>query len=99
MQKAHGDNISVDRAGIYYINVPFREKLDMLITLGVLQPHEDNNLSQKKGKSPISPSKYRKSPIFNIQLRNQITEAIQLFKPDKFSPLGGFEGSFPFCEN
>ena len=53
MQKAHGDNISVDRAGIYYINVPFRERLDMLITLGVLQPHEDNNLSQKKGKSPI----------------------------------------------
>ena len=42
---------------------------------------------------------YRKSPIFNLQLQNRIIEVIQLLKPGKFSPLGGFEGGFSFSEN
>jgi len=37
--------------------------------------------------------------IFNIQLLNWITGIIQLFKTDKFGPLGGLEMFFLFCEN
>ena len=57
------------------------------------------NLLSNKGKVRFTLSNYHKSLIFNLQLRNRITEAIQLLKPDKFGPLGGFEGSFSFCEN
>ena len=53
----------------------------------------------EKGKVRFKPSNYHKSLIFNLQLRNRITEVIQLFKPGKFRPLGGFEGDFPFCKN
>lgn len=45
MQKAHEDKISIDGAGII---VSLREKLDMLVALGLLPTHEDNNLSQKE---------------------------------------------------
>ena len=48
------------------------------------------------GKVQFSPSNYRTSLIFNLQLRNQTTLAIQLSKLDKFIPWGGFEGGFAF---
>ena len=41
----------------------------------------------------FAPSSYHKNPIFNIQLRNRITETIQLLKPDKFGFLGGLFSS------
>ena len=47
-------------------------------------------------KSDLHLLEYHKSLIFNLQLRNRIAEAIRLLKPGKFSPLGSFEGGFPF---
>ena len=37
-----------------------------------------------------------KSSSLTLQLQNRITKTIQLLKPDKFGPLGGFEGGFYF---
>ena len=54
---------------------------------------------KKKGKVQFTPSNYHKSPIFNLQLQNRITETIQVLEPDKFSTLGGFEGGFLFFKN
>ena len=47
----------------------------------------------------FTPYNYRKSPIYNLQLRNRTTYAIQLSKSGNFSLWGGFESGFPFCEN
>jgi hypothetical protein len=47
----------------------------------------------------FTPVNYYKSPIFNLQLQNRITETIQLSKPGKFGPLDGFKDGFSFCEN
>jgi len=42
----------------------------------------------------------KKNYIQNLFLiQNRIRKVIQLLKPGKFSPLNGFEGGFPFCEN
>ena len=50
------------------------------------------------GKVQFSPSNYHKSLIFNLQLRNRTTYAIQLSKPGKFGPWGGFEDGFAFSK-
>ena len=39
-------------------------------------------------------SLHHKNQIFNIYLQNQIMEAIQLSKPNKFVPLGWFQRCF-----
>ena len=50
------------------------------------------------GKVRITISNYYGSPIFNLQLQNRTTYAIQLSKSDKFDPWGGFEGGFAFSK-
>ena len=55
--------------------------------------------NKKKKKIWLTLSNYQKSPIFNLQLQNKVTKAIQLLKPNKFGPLDGFEGGFSFCED
>ena len=51
------------------------------------------------GDVQIRPSNYRKSPIFYLQLQNRTPYAIQLSKPGKFGPWGGFQGGFVFLKN
>jgi len=48
----------------------------------------------KKRKVQFTPTNYNKTPFFNLQLQNRITEILRLLKPDKFNPLSGFEGGF-----
>ena len=45
-------------------------------------------------KNPLYTLNYHKSLIFNLQLQNWIMEVIQLSKPSKFDPYGGFKGAF-----
>ena len=51
------------------------------------------------GKVRFTPSKYHKNLIFNLQLRNRITETIQLLKLGKFGPLLISKVVFHFFEN
>ena len=41
---------------------------------------------EELGEIQIATSNYRTSPIFNLQLQNRITQAIQLLIPGKFGP-------------
>ena len=51
------------------------------------------------GKVRFTLLNYHKSSSLTLQLQNRITKTIQLLKPGKFGPLGGFEGGLSFYEN
>ena len=70
--------------------------LDEMLTDTIVLHH---HLKNKNKKFDLHSQTIKKNYIFNLQLRNRITETIQLLKPNKFGPLAGFEGGFQFYEN